>query len=174
MFPIYNNNEFLKEVATEYKKNKNYDYKLGKQNPTYKGIYLLGKSFYIEHLSTVKGQYYWTNSLAIILDKKYWSFYKKPDSMSEHFLIPKFGCGYFLVNPDYPATNDKINKTNYDNFAIYISEELKQKIKTIGGLKWKLPKYIKTSKALKQLYDIIVMDNNIMIGPLFQSNVAEV
>jgi len=67
-------------------------------------------------------------------------------------LIPKFGCGYFLVNPD----------------------ELKQEIKTIGGLKWKFPKYIKTSKALKQVYDILVMDNNTMVGPLFQANVPEV
>jgi hypothetical protein len=97
MFPIYNNNNFLNEVANEYKKNKKYMYLIGKQQPSYKGIYLHSKNFYIEHLSTVKGEYYWSNSLAILLDKKYWSYYKKPDSISEHFMTPKFGCGYFLL-----------------------------------------------------------------------------
>ena len=31
MFPIYNNNEFLNEVANEYSKNKEYKYSIGPQ-----------------------------------------------------------------------------------------------------------------------------------------------
>ena len=33
MFPVYNNNNFLDEVANEYIKNKKYIYSIGKQGP---------------------------------------------------------------------------------------------------------------------------------------------
>ena len=122
MFPVYNNNDFLDEVALEYNKNKNYVYDIGEQTSMYKGIYLYSKNFYIEHLSTIKGQYYWSNSLAILLDKKYWSYYKNPDLIDENFMTPKFGCGYFFVNPKYKHINKNISKSTYDNFTIYISK----------------------------------------------------
>jgi len=50
MFPVYNNNNFLDEVANEYKTNKKYIYSIGKQQQSYKGIYLYSKNFYIEHI----------------------------------------------------------------------------------------------------------------------------
>jgi len=170
MFPVYNNNNFLEEVANEYKKNDKYVYNIGNQEKLYKGIYLYGKSFYVEHLSTIKGETYWSNSLAIILDKKYWSYYKNPDMIDDNFMIPKFGCGYFFVNPNYPYTNDKKNKSDYDNFIIYISNELEYELKNIGGISWTLPKYIKVDNNLKHKYDIVVKDDDVIIGSLFQSN----
>ena len=174
MFPVYNNNDFLKEVANEYNKNKKYVYSIGKQTPGYKGIYLYSKNFYIEHLSTIKGEYYWTNSLAIILDKKYWSYYKNPAIINDNFMTPKFGCGYFFVNPEFNSTNKKISKSDYDNFTIYISKNLKNKLSNIAGLKWKLPNYIKSNDKLCQPYDIIVKDKDVIIGPLFQTNSQEI
>lgn len=174
MFPVYNNNKFLEEVANEYKTNEKYIYSIGKQQPSYKGIYLYSKNFYVEHLSTVKGEYYWTNSLAIILDKKYWAYYKNPVILNNDFMTPKFGCGYFFVNPEYNFTNKKITKSKYDNFTIYISKNLKNSLTNIAGLKWKLPNYIKTHNKLCQPYDIIVKDKNTIIGPLFQTNSQEI
>ena len=96
MFPVYNNNKFLEEVANEYKTNEKYIYSIGKQQQSYKGIYLYSKNFYIEHLSTIKGEYYWSNSIAIILDKKYWSYYKNPVILDDNFMRPTFGSGYFF------------------------------------------------------------------------------
>lgn len=174
MFPVYNNNNFLDEVANEYKKNKKYIYSIGKQEPSYKGIYLYSKNFYIEHLSTIKGEYYWSNSIAIILDKKYWSYYKNPVILDDNFMRPTFGSGYFFVNPEYKFTNKKNLKSNYDNFTIYISKNLKKELTNIAGLKWKLPKYIKTNDKLCQQYDIIIKDRDVVIGPLFQTNSQEI
>lgn len=170
MFPIYNNNNLLDEIKEEWKKNKNYIIKEGKQNPTFKGIYLQGKDFYIEHLSTTKSNYYWTNSLAIILDKKYWSYYKNPVLIDDNFMTPEFGCGYFFVNPEYKFTHQNINESNYNNFTILISKNLKKELEKIAGIKWTLPKYMKTDKRLCQKYDIFVMDGNKMVSPLFQAN----
>jgi hypothetical protein len=174
MFPIYNNNKFLNEVASEYSKNKEYKYSIGPQEHSYKGIYLYSKNFYVEHLSTVKSEYYWSNSLAIILDKKYWSYYKNPVIINDNFMTPKFGCGYFFVNPEYKFTNKKKLKSSYDNFTIYISKKLKKELTKIAGLKWLLPYYLKSNSKLCQPYDIIVKDNNKIIGPLFQTNSQEI
>lgn len=71
-------------------------------------------------------------------------------------MTPKFGCGYFFVNPEY------------------ISKKLKKELTKIARLKWSLPYYLKSNSKLYQPYDIIVKDNNKIIGPLFQTNSQEI
>lgn len=170
MFPIYNNNNFLLEVEEEYKDNKKYIYDISEQSPLCKGIYLYGKSFYIEHLSTIKGEIYWNNALGIILNKNYWSHYVKPEFINEYFLIPKYSCGYFFISPDYPFINSNKIKSDYDNFIIYISRNLARTLIFVGGGDWTLPRFIKINEELKHPYDIVVKDNKNIVGPLFQSN----
>jgi hypothetical protein len=170
MFPIYNNNNFLLEVAKEYKKEK-IKFNVGKQNKLYKGIYLFCGDFYIEHLSTTKHNYYWTNALCIQCDKKYWKYYKNPDSQSEDFMTPKFGCGFFLVSPtsDYVKWRQR-NRISCGNMIIYVSKKLYDSVKNLCGLMWNIPKYVKVHKLLLQPYDIVVMDKLNRIAPLFQTN----
>ena len=174
MFPFYNNIKILSEINKYYDK-RNYTSNIEKQTSLYRGTYLYTKKYYIEHLSTIKGQYNWTNSLCIVLDKKYWKYYKNPDSVNEHFLRPKFGCGYFLVDPKSPYTNWrknlKVNKINKNNFTILISKKLEKELMNLGGCKWKIPNYIKTDKRLCHFYDIVIMNNTEIIAPLFQSNI---
>lgn len=170
MFPIYNNNDLLTEIEAEWKKNNNYLVTIGEQNQLFKGIYLDSKNFYIEQLSTTKGNAYWSNAIAIVLDKKYWDYVDKPDEISEHFMTPKYGCGYFIVDPNYQFTHQKINKSDYDNFTIHVSKELAEALTNLAGMQWVLPEYIKVSDVLCQAYDIIVTDNNKHIAPLFQAN----
>lgn len=169
MFPIYNNNKILNEIALYYKNNENYKFSLGPQELKYKGIYLKSKYFYIEHLSTKKNEYYWSNSLCIVLNKKYWSYYNKPDFIDDNFLIPKFGCGYFLVDSNYKNLHKK-NNNYYDEFIIFISKKLYNEINNIANLKWILPKYIQINNKLKHNYDIVVKDADKIVGPLFSSN----
>jgi len=57
---------------------------------------------------------------------------------------------------------------------IYISKNLKKELTNIVGLKWKLPKYIKTNDKLCQPYDIISKDRDVVIRPLFQTNSQEI
>lgn len=174
MFPFYNNNKILSEISKHYKQ-QNYTSYIEKQKPLFKGIYLYTKRYYIEHLSTIKGEYNWTNALCIELDKKYWKYWKSPDIINEHFLTPKYGCGYFFVDPKSPYTKWrktlKPNKINKHNFTIFISKKLEKELINLGGYKWKLPNYIKTNKKLCQPYDIVIMDNNEIVAPLFQSNI---
>lgn len=85
-------------------------------------------------------------------------------------MIPKYGCGYFIVNPKYDHTHVKINKSDYDNFTIYISRELKHKLKNLIGLRWKLPNYVKVNNKLYYAYDMFVMDDKTVVAPLFQMN----
>ena len=89
-------------------------------------------------------------------------------------MTPKFGCVYFFVNPEYKFTNKKKSKSSYDNFTIYISKKLKKELTKIAGLKWSLPYYLKSNSKLCQPYDIIVKDNDKIIGPLFQTNSQEI
>lgn len=177
MFPVYDNNKFLKKVYKEWKKNKKYDISIGKQNDRFRGIYLFSTNFYIEHLSTTINNPYWNNALCIVVDKKYWKYYKHPDEISDDYLIPKYGCGYFLIDPQskfrYKHGNKNIG-SQYDNFTILISKKLEISIKKICGLDLQLPKYIKTCNNFTQHYDIAVIDNNIRIAPLFQSNTPNI
>ena len=133
------------------------------------------KKFYIEHLSTIKGEHNWTNALCIILDKKYWNNFKNPDIIDDHFLTPKFGCGYFLVDPKSPYINWKKqtpkNEFNINDLTILISKKLEKNLKNLAGCKWELPNYIQSDKRLCQLYDILIIDNNKIIAPLFHSNI---
>ena len=106
MFPFYNNNKLLNEIKKHYD-NLGYASYIEPPKKTFKGLYLLTKKFYVEHLSTIKGEHNWTNALCIVLDKKYWGYFKNPDIKNEHFLTPKFGCGYFIVDPKSPCVNWK-------------------------------------------------------------------
>lgn len=174
MFPFYNNNKLLNEIKKYYDKLEYISY-IEPQKTTFKGLYLMTNRFYIEHLSTIKGEHNWTNALCIVLDKKYWKYFKNPDIVNKHFLTPKFGCGYFLVDPKSPYVNWKKtiakNKFNTNNLTILISKKLEKELTNLAGYKWKLPDYIKTDKRLCQLYDILIMDNSKIIAPLFHSNI---
>ena len=174
MFPFYNNNKLLNEIKKHYD-NLGYASYMEPQNKEFKGLYFFTKRFYVEHLSTIKGEHNWTNALCIVLDKKYWGYFKNPDMKNEHFLTPKFGCGYFIVDPKSPyVKNWKIKyskKLNRENLNIIISKKLENKLKHLAGHEWELPNYIKTDKRLCQLYDILITANNIVIAPLFHSNI---
>ena len=174
MFPFYNNNKLLNEIKKHYD-NLGYASYIEPKKKTFKGLYLLTKRFYVEHLSTIKGEHNWTNALCIVLDKKYWGYFKNPDMINEHFLIPKFRCGYFLVDPKSPYVNWKKttpkNKFNINNLTILISKKLENKLKHLAGYEWELPNYIQTDKRLCQLYDILITANDRVIAPLFHSNI---
>ena len=94
---------------------------------------------------------------------------------NEHFLTPKFGCGYFIVDPKSPYVKNLktkySKKLNRENLNIIISKKLENKLKHLAGHEWELPNYIKTDKRLCQLYDILITANNIVIAPLFHSNI---
>lgn len=90
MFPVYNNNGYLDEVEKELKKYYKSNLNKGSQNKLYKGIYLHCDQFYIEHLSNTRGNYYWSNAICIQCDKKYWKYYKNPDSISDDFMTLVF------------------------------------------------------------------------------------
>ena len=173
MFPVYNNDKILDEIKNEWKKKyKNYKITVEKKT-SFKAIYLKMKKYYIEYLSTIKGEHNWTNALCVKLDKKYWSYYKKPDQIDKHFMIPKFGCGFFIVDPKSPYTKWCKAEFRESNFEILISKKLKKELINLGGLKWKLPKNIKTNKNLCQSYDILVVDKvneDNIVAPLFQAN----
>ena len=134
MFPVYFNNQFL-DVAEESWKALNVGkVAQGRQNSAFKGVYFHSKSFYIEYLSNVKEQPYWSNAVYLVVPKKYWAFYEKPALVSEHFLVPKFGCGYQLVSPDFPHLNPKVSAdVEYDGLVILISPALESEITQIAG-----------------------------------------
>ena len=174
MFPFYNNNKILSEISRHYDR-MGYVSHIENQKSRFKGIYLYTKKYYIEHLSTIKGEYNWTNALCVVLDKKYWKYYDNPDMVNEHFLIPKYGCGYFIVDPKSPYTNWRKTPVNerYD-FTVFISKKLEKELINLGGCKWILPSYIQSTRKLCQPYDIIIMDDTDVIAPLFQSNIPTI
>lgn len=166
MFPVYHNPDFLNFTKKYWKIFSN---NITSQNHnTFFGVYLFGKDFYVEHLSVNKKlpapQQYWSNSLCIALDTKYWHRFKKPFFKSEQYLTPYVGCGYFLINPKYQH-----KKKSSVKLKILISKSLKKEIEMLT--KMKLPSYIKTHKLLLHNYDIVVTSNkNKLVAPLLQSN----
>ena len=174
MFPLYYNNQFLDIAEKVWKELNAGKVIVGDQNPTYKGVYLHSRSFYVEYLSNVKEQPYWSNTIYFIVPKKYWGFYQNPALVSEHFLVPEFGCGYQLISPEYPHLNAKVAASiDYDGLEIFISQALKEEITNIAGQNWTLPSNgkIRVHKDLKHAHDIVVInENRKTIAPLLQPN----
>lgn len=175
MFVTYHNNTLLEEVHESWKKHQTGKTHIAPQQTDYRGVYYQSKSFYVEQLSTISGEYYWSNCVYVVLPQKYWGFYDKPAMVTRDMLIPSYGCGYQIVSPDFPTLNAKISKdVTYDGFTILVSPTLEASLKTMAGQKWKLPAgKIKVHEKLLHPYDIaVVNEKNKLIGPLFQSNFA--
>jgi hypothetical protein len=174
MFPVYFNNPFLEAVEAEWRAQN-----LGKvysqpQNPVFKGVYFESKSFYVEYLSTVKSEPYWSNAVYVVVPKKYWSHYKNPALSTEHFLVPTFGCGYTLVSPEFPYLNSVLAKgQTYDGFTLLISKALEQELLRMAGQSWVLPPSgrVRVHEKLVHVHDISVINDKFkLVAPLLQPN----
>lgn len=174
MFPVYLNNGFLEVVEAEW-----HAQSLGKvysqpQNSMFKGTYFESKSFYVEYLSTVKSEPYWSNAVYVVVPKKYWSYYKNPALSVEHFLVPTFGCGYTLVSPEFPHLNSVLAKgQTYDGFTLLISKALEQELLRVAGQSWVLPHSgkVRVHEKLVHVHDIAVInEKSKLVAPLLQPN----
>jgi hypothetical protein len=174
MFPVYLNNSFLKVVKKSWEKHKVGKVDIGPQNSSYKGVFFGSKSFYVEHLSNVKSQPYWSNAVYLAVPKKYWSYYKNPALVTKNFLVPYFGCGYQLINPDYKYINSKVSKgLSYDGFTLLISEALRKEIVNVAGQKWSLPSNGKVrvhEKLIRVNEMAVINEKSELIAPLYQPN----
>jgi hypothetical protein len=174
MFPVYLNNAFLDVVEEIWAAKKAGKVFAQPQNAAFKGVYLQSKSFYVEYLSNVKDQPYWTNAVYVVVPKKHWAFYKSPALVDQYFLVPKFGCGYALVSPDFPYLNSMTAGSNsYDGLTLLISEALKKEVLSIAGLNWSLPESgkIQVHGSLVHVHDIAVIDEKSkLVAPLLQPN----
>lgn len=171
MFPVYFNNDFLSIVEKTWKKKAIGSVFSGPQNAVYKGVYLQTKSFYVEHLSTVESEPYWSNTLYVVVAKELWSYYATPDLRSEHFLVPRFGCGYSLVSPEFPHLHSSLPEQTYDGFSILISSALASELTMLAGKSWALPPQIRVHSSLHHAHDIVVVDGDSkVVAPLFQTN----
>jgi hypothetical protein len=174
MFPVYYNNPFLEVIEDIWRERE-----LGKvfaepQNESFKGVYLSSKSFYIEYLSNTKSEPYWSNTVYIVLPKTYWGYYEAPDLMTEHFLTPTFGCGYCIVNPDYPYLNSVVSRDEvHDGLTVLISSALEKELLRLGGMNWTLPASgkLRVHESLVHPYDMAIIDENSkLVAPLLQAN----
>lgn len=174
MFPVYFNNAFLDLAESNWKERNTGEVFSAPQNPAFKGIYFKTRSFYVEYLSTVKNEPYWSNAIYVVVPEKYWDFYRQPALVNEHFLIPYFGCGYQLVSPDFPHLNSIISKEiPYDGLTILISRALEKQLTSIGGQSWSLPENgkIQVHDGLLHVHDMAVIDQNSkLVAPILQSN----
>ena len=174
MFPIYYNNALLEFVEHNWNSRKLSKVHSQSQNDSFKGVYLPSKSFYVEYLSTVETEPYWSSAIYVVLPNEYWDAYKKPALRTDHFLIPSFGSGYQLVSPSYPHLNTIVSKDeSYDGLTILISKALEQELLSIGGKKWVLPKNgkVRVHEDLHHLHDIAVIDEqNKIVAPIFEAN----
>jgi hypothetical protein len=174
MFPVYANNPMLETIESIWnEKNKGKVY-TQPQNENFKGVYLGTRSFYVEYLSTVASQPYWSNAVYVVVPTEYWSAYENPALRTEHFLVPWFGSGFQLVSPDYPYLNKNIaGDEDRDGLTILISPALEKELLSIGGQKWALPANgkVKVHDGLAHLHDIVVIDSNEkLIAPLLEAN----
>ena len=171
MFPVYFNNAFLGVVEETWKGNAIGRVFAQAQNALFKAVYLQSKDFYVEHLSTVESEPYWSNTLYVVVSKEFWSYYAAPALRTEHFLIPRFGCGFSLVNPDFPHLHSSLPEQSYDGLSILISSALESELKTLAGRAWGLPPHLRVHSGLHHAHDIVVVDGNSkVVAPLFQAN----
>ena len=174
MFPVYNNLGFLDEVEQCWKKHHTGVVMMGPPGPQYKGVYYSSKSFYVEHLSTVKGEPYWSNTIYFVVDKKHWEFYENPDMVDENWLKPRIRGGFALLSPDHPGLQSKhFSGITYDGFTILISKTLEEELREICGLTWKLPANMAIDEKLLHSFDMaVVNENDTLVAPLYQHNFA--
>lgn len=171
MFPVYFNNAFLGVVEETWKAKASGRVFAQAQNAVFKAVYLQSKSFYVEHLSTVESEPYWSNTLYVVVSKESWSHYAEPALRSEHFLVPRFGCGYSLVSPEFPHLHSSLPEQSYDGLSILISSALEAELKTLGGRAWDLPPHVRVHKGLHHAHDMVVLDGNSkVVAPLYQAN----
>lgn len=174
MIPAYFNNPLLDLVEAHWKGQKGGTVKTYPQYPAFKQVVQFTRSFYVEQLSTVKSEPYWSNAVYFVVPTEYWDHYKHPPIRSEHFLVPAFGAGFALVSPDYPHLNSKLAADEpYDGLTVFISPNLAKSITTIGGQTWTFPEKgpLKVHKDLHHFTDIVVInERNERVAPLFQPN----
>jgi hypothetical protein len=171
MFPVYFNNAFLDIVEQTWKGKATGRVFSQPQNAVFKAVYLQGKSFYVEHLSTVESEPYWSNTLYIVVPKEFWSYYATPALRSEHFLMPRFGCGYSLVSPEFPHLHSSLPEQSYDGLSILISSALEAELKTLAGRAWSLPPNVRVHNGLHHAHDMVVVDGESkVVAPLYQAN----
>jgi hypothetical protein len=171
MFPVYFNNAFLSLVERNWKERGIGRVFSEPQNPVFKGVYLQIRSFYVEHLSTVESEPYWSNALHVIVPTEHWPYYSNPALRVEHFLVPRFGCGFTLVSPEYPHLHSTLPKQSADGLTVMISPALAVELRAIGGVVWSLPPQVQVNDKLLHPHDIAVVDSNFkLVAPLFQAN----
>lgn len=174
MIPAYFNNPLLELVEAHWKGQKGGRIQTYPQGPAFKQLVQFTKSFYVEQLSTVKSEPYWSNAVYCVVPVEFWDHYKHPPIRSEHFLVPQFGAGYALISPDYPHLNSKIAATEtYDGLTVFISAALAKALTNIGGATWALPKNgpLKINPDLHHPTDIVIInERNERVAPLFQPN----
>lgn len=176
MFPTYLSDKFLDLVEETWKERDVGRVFSQPANASFKGVYFQSSSFYVEYLSNVASQPYWSNAVYVVVPKRYWKHYKNPAFVNEHFLIPSFGCGYQLVSPDYPHLNSKIVQTKnvtYDGFVLLISKALEDELLSIGGVQWTLPENgkVQVNEKLLHVHDMAVIDQNSkLVAPILQPN----
>lgn len=174
MFPVYFNNGLLEVIEAEWRAQKAGRVYSQPQNPVFQGTYFESKSFYVEYVSTVKSEPYWSNAVYLVMPKTYWSYYKSPALVTEHFLLPAFGCGHTLVSPDFLHLNSTVAKSQtYDGFTLLISRALEQELLRVGGQSWILPRSgkVRVHEKLVHAHDIVVInDKSKLVAPLLQPN----
>jgi hypothetical protein len=174
MFPVYFNNAFLEIIEGEWQAQKSGRVYSQPQNPVFKGTYFESRSFYVEYLSTVKSEPYWSNAVYVVVPRGYWSYYETPALVDEYFLLPSFGCGYTLVSPEYQYLNSNLAKEQtYDGFTLLISKALEQELLQVAGQPWVLPSSgkVRVHEDLVHVYDMAVInEKSKMVAPLFQPN----
>jgi hypothetical protein len=174
MFPVYFNNSFLNIVEQVWKGQLSGRVVQMPQNPAFKHVLHFSKSFYVEYLSTVQSEPYWSNAVYVVVPKKYWSFYKSPALVTEHFLIPEFGSGFQIVSPQFPHLNSVEAKgESYDGFTLLISKALEESMLNIAGQKWVLPSNgkIRVHEKLHHVHEIAVInEKSKLVAPILQPN----
>jgi hypothetical protein len=174
MFPVYFNNQFLNIVEQVWKDQSSGRVVQMPQYPAFKHVLHFSKSFYVEYLSTVQSEPYWSNAVYVVVPKQYWGFYKSPVLVTEHFLIPQFGSGFQIVSPQFPHLNSVQAKgESYDGFTLLISKALEESLLNIGGQKWVLPSNgkIRVHEKLHHVHEIAVInEKSKLVAPLLQPN----
>lgn len=174
MIPVYFNNALLEFVEHDWANRNSGKVFTQPQNDNFKGLYFYSKSFYVEYLSTVETEIYWSSAIYLVVPNEYWDAYKEPALRTDHFLIPAFGSGYQLVSPSFAHLNSIVSKDeSYDGLTILISKALEHELLNIGGKQWVLPKSgkIRVHDGLHHLHDIAVIDEHKkIVAPLFEAN----
>ncbi len=177
-FPVYNNNAFLDAVTENWMARSLGTIHQQPQNPAFKAVSLLNPSFYVEVLSNTAQQPYWSNQVYVVVDKALWKQYEKPALVTEHFLVPAFGCGYALVNPAYPHLNTTLPRGSETGkstaqIRLLISPTLAQDLSSIAGQSWRLPDNgsVIVHPGLLHAHDMAVIDDKQkLVAPILQPN----